>query len=346
VTTLATTQQTGVPCELQEVSSHGATSGSFALQFGTFKTSQIPYSATAENFRLILLKGLSFLTDIKVVKYQVTSNIVKWQIFYIDNPGKMLLLMPINVNLIPARSSVDDFMTGSYVDVVSLVVGSAPRLAGTVILTGGNRVTATSAIPIGITPVSVGPYIGTTVQSLATYSGTLDPVLSNPDAIWVVIFGITQGDVSPIVVDTSSLTGLNPVAEIVELVKGLSIASETQTVVTTCSSGGLASTAFFAISLGNQQTSMISTSGVSSASIRSALIGLIGVHDVVVSNPVNVLDFTVTFTDVDLPLPMPLMTLVPPICSVSTSASVVVARTVVGTVMFWLFYRWAVLLYL
>lgn len=346
MTTLATTQHTGVPCELQEISNHGATSGTFALQFGTFKTSQISYSATAENFRLILLKGLSFLTDIKIVKYQVTSNIVKWQIFFINNPGKMLMLMPINVNLLPARSSVDGFMTGSYVDVVSLVVGSAPRLAGTATLTGGNRVTASGAIPIGIAPVDVGPYVGATVQSLATYSSISDPVLSNPDALWVLTFGITQGDVSPILVDTSQLTGLSPVAEVVELVKGLSIAFETQTVVTTCSSGGLAGTSFFAISLGNQQTSMIPTLGVTSASIRSALTGLIGVHNVVVSNPVNLLDFSVTFTDVDLPLPLPLMTLAPPICSVSTIASVVVARTVVGTVMFWLFYRRAVLLYL
>lgn len=168
---------------------------------GKFFTAPIPYTATAENFRSILLDAFTFITDIKVVTYKVTSTIRKWQIFFINNPGKMLILKPFNVNLTPAKNKVDDYMTGSYVDVVSLVVGSAPPLGGTVSLTGGASLGGgpggaligggpSAAIPIGITPANVGPYIGATVQSMSSYSDISDPGVLDPDTIWVVTFGV------------------------------------------------------------------------------------------------------------------------------------------------------------
>lgn len=297
-------------------------------------TPPIPLTASAEQFKSILLKAFTFLTDLKVVRYRETSTIIKWHIYFLNNPGKMLMLTPVNVNLTPAKSGLDDFMTGSYVDVVSLVVGSAPPLGGSVSLTGGTRLTPTAAVPIGTAPQDVGPYIGATVQSMASYSGIPDPGVSDPDTIWVVTFGVNQGDVSALIVDTSLLTGLNPTAEVAEMVKGQSSSSEAQGVTATCT-GVFVASAFFGISLGNQQTSVIPVSGLTSESIKAALLELVGVQDVLVSAPVlttKVLSFTVTFTDVDLPLPLPLMSLVPPACSSNSYATVAVDRTAVGTV--------------
>ena len=86
----ASTYTTGVPCTLQQITVHGATSGTYQLTYGPYASAAIPYSASADQMRALLLAPSALgnaVSDLLVKRYQDTDTTVRYEIYFISTPG-------------------------------------------------------------------------------------------------------------------------------------------------------------------------------------------------------------------------------------------------------------------
>ena len=161
---------------------------------------------------------------------------------------------------------------------------------------------------------------------------------------WRVTFKTNNSAIPLLKINTTFLTGLNPIISVTREVAGS--AYEEQRVSVTCASGSMA-TGLFGLALGGEHTTPIAISTLTGLTITAALVQLPGINSATVGivtpvAPTTTLTFTVTFVDVDpttlnadVPYPLPLMSVQPPLClnnGVYKAATATVTRVSTGNI--------------
>lgn len=287
----------GYACELQQITINNAIDGVYSLQYGSYTTSPIPYNTSAENIKYIILSTILTIQDLKIYRYSNNNNII-YEIYFISNPGKLDLLLPVNINLFPKKSQDIYnvlYPTEGSVKTVSLVHGNVQALTGFVQISG-NGIFTPLKIPINFNSDKLNTLIPNVINS--TGSNLLD--ITPEIIVWNLEFGLEFGDISNLVVNTTFLVGLNPIASVKEVQKGYSY--EIKKISTICINNIFSSNAFFNIKYNNQITNNILISTVSPTIIEKALLKLNDINNITITNLITtstVLSFYVTFIDVE-----------------------------------------------
>ena len=204
------TQTQGIACEVQEVKVVGATGGSFSLLYGSYVTSPIPFDASEELFKQTLLSAFISVPDLYIERIIVSESVLKWLIYFTENPGKLSLLKAVNIDLSPAGISTGSF--SAFVTASEIVEGQGRKLTGSIFL-------SSATIPINTSPSAVYSFIPTSISSS---SGSY---VSSEIIDWVITFDPNAGLVPPLTVDSSQLLGAYVHVSVSTVVAGYAVSA-------------------------------------------------------------------------------------------------------------------------
>ena len=263
---------------------------------------------------------------------------------HLDIPrlGSVPPLLPTNVKLSPAPSELYGPDAGAYVEAHTLVVGLAPALGGIIKVSGGGMSSsATIPFPFALSSVKTNiPTVFNVTHGVVLPNKGIDKEIID----WRVTFKTNMSAIPLLKINTTLLTGLNPIVSVTREVAGS--AYEEQRVTVTCASGSMV-TGLFGLALGGEHTSPIAITSLTGLTITAALTQLPGINSATIGiitpvAPTTSLSFTVTFVDVDpttlnadVPYPLPLMSVAPPMClnsGVYSAATAVVTRVSTGNI--------------
>jgi hypothetical protein len=250
---IAATSVSGIRCELQEVSVVNAIGGTFKLTYLEYSTPRLQHDVSAAHFREAMIASFPDVDDVHVSKIRDEHTQHRWQVTFVDNPGRQPPL-GIDGELLKSANEGD---AGAWVTEVS--GGEVVHHNQQMVLTEtgvGPRTLDIDASEIDI--------IGNAPSKISGVSITVAP--GGRYREWLITFPGTQGDYDVL---TYEYPPGNTAEEAVEVLKGAATADLTDV-------GGWVSLAF-APAVGDAR--MRSVPAFASASLMEDALRFMGLGD-------------------------------------------------------------------